>query len=63
MMRQNVQHLLAFFFAVLANLTSQDIFRSGFMCALIEFKATAELRLLTRGEVDGLEIEVLSCGH
>src|ERR1051326_2050607 len=44
MMRQRVEHLLTFFFAVLADLAPQNIFIARLMCALIELEAAAKLR-------------------
>src|ERR1051326_4697905 len=44
MMRQHVQHLLAFFFTMLTDLAPQDIFIARLMCALIEPEAAAKLR-------------------
>src|ERR1041385_8571679 len=48
MMRQNVQHLLAFLFAVLANLAAQDMFVARLMRPLVELEAAAELRFFNR---------------
>ena len=48
MVRQHVQHLLAFFFSMLADLAAQDIFIPRLMRALIELEAAAQLRLLDR---------------
>src|SRR5579884_528466 len=45
MMRQNIEHPVAFLFAALINLIAQNIFRTGLMSAFIEAEAAAKLRL------------------